>query len=344
MSKPRIIIEGVGGIGGVVAAKLIQAGYAPALVTNNPSITEAIMAHGLQIREPEDEFTTSAQAYTLIEEVPRDEPFDAAYLIMKADAVVDSATRTVPLLTPEGYVVTFQNGIVEDAVAEAIGTRQVLSGIIGWGGTMHAPGVYERTNADPTTHVGELDGRMSHRVKALADDLGHVTPVVLTDNIRGALWSKLAINCVITTIGALTGQTLGEMTQVRAIRKVFLQTYTEVIDTAEAHGITLERISADPKFLYLPSDAGWFTRTKKDIFVRITGRKYHSVKSSMLQSLERGRKAEIEYLNGYVVQQAKGVGVATPVNSALVEMVREIESGERVIERSNIDELLKRIS
>ncbi|PJF23238.1 MAG: 2-dehydropantoate 2-reductase [Phototrophicales bacterium] len=339
MMSESILIEGIGGIGGVVAARMILHGYDPILVTNNPEITTAINTNGLQITTPEGAATVPAQAYTYLTDLPSDAQFDVAYLIMKATGVLDAVRQTIPLLKPEGYVVTFQNGIVEDAVAEIIGKERVVSGIIGWGGTMHAPGVYEKTSIG-TTHIGELDGQITDRLRTLEKAMATSAKVVVTTNIRGALWSKLAINCTITTIGALTGDTLGVMLQDKRMRRAFLRAYSEVIDTAEASGVTLERIATNPKLLYVPPNAGQLTWWIKDLLVRFVGRKYGKLKSSSLQSLERGRKTEIDYLNGYVVEQAKRVNVPTPVNAALVQMIKQIEAGERPIQRANLDDLL----
>jgi 2-dehydropantoate 2-reductase len=338
----RILIEGIGGIGGVIAARMIQAGYNPALVTANEEITGAINREGLRITTPEGAAIVPARAYTSLDNLPPDERFDAAYLLMKANSVVEAAQKTVPWLTPEGYVVTLQNGIVEDAVSAAIGSRRVVSGIIGWGGTMTAPGVYEKTSTGET-HIGELSGAITHRLTELKSALECATPVVVTENIRGALWSKLAINCTITTLGALTGDLLGEMLQDRQTRRVFMRTYGEVVETADALGIRLERIAANPRTLYVPPKANPFTLFVRDLLVRVVGRRYGKLKSSMLQSLERGRKTEIDFLNGYVVEQAKKVNVPTPVNAALTQMIREIEDGTRKIERKNLDELLAQI-
>jgi 2-dehydropantoate 2-reductase len=342
MNTQRILIEGIGGIGGVVAAKLIQAGYQPTLVTNNPAITEAINRDGLRLTTPDGAAAVPAQALTSLDGVPQDAAFDAAYLIMKADGVVDAARSTVPLLKPDGYVVTLQNGVVEDAVADAIGKQRAVSGIIGWGGTMPAPGVYVKTTGGNTV-VGELDGQVSGRVESLAKALETSAPVVISRNIRGALWSKLAINCAITTPCALTGDTLSVIAQDRRIRRVVLLTYREAVDTAEALGIHLERIATHPKRLYLPHNVGRLTALWKDLLVQLAGRRYGRAKPSMLQSLERGRKTEIDYLNGYVVEQAKRAGVSTPVNAALVRMIKEIELGERSIDRKNLDDLLAQV-
>jgi 2-dehydropantoate 2-reductase len=339
MTRYKILVQGVGGIGGVMAARLIRAGHETTLVTSNPAITQAINEEGLRVKTLKEEFTQRVKAFTTLDELPADSRHDFSLLIMKANSVVDVARATVPFLEPgKGYLVTCQNGIVEDAVAAAVGADKVVSAIIGWGGTMHSPGVYEKTGPG-AIHIGELDGRVTDRVKLLAGVLKSVTPVVVSENMRGALWSKLSINCIITTIGALTGEVLGQMLKDRTIRRVFLEVYREVVDTAEARGVKLVRIAAHPKLLYLKANAGWLSKLIKDLLMRVVGLRYGKLRSSMLQSLERGRKTEIDFLNGYVVAQAKEAGVDVPFNQALVRIVKEIEDGKRGIEKANMDEL-----
>jgi 2-dehydropantoate 2-reductase len=336
----RILIEGVGGVGGIVAARLTAAGYSHVLVTGNAGIAEAISRDGIRAKTTTGEFQVLSRAYESLDALDEEEPFDAAFLIMKANPVVESARKTLPFLREDGgYVVTFQNGVVEDAVSEAIGERRVVSGIIGWGATMHAPGVYEKTSGGQI-HIGELDGKISGRVKDLEQALEVVCPVVISTNIRGALWSKMAINCMITTVGALTGRLLGEMLEDRRVRRAFLVIYREVLDTAAAAGIRLERIAANPRLLYLRRDAGRLNRFLRDRLMRLVGRRYGKLKSSMLQSLERGRPTEIDYLNGYVVAKAKQSGVPVPLNALVTRMIKEIEAGRRQIEQRNMDELL----
>jgi 2-dehydropantoate 2-reductase len=336
----RILIEGVGGVGGIVAARLTAAGFNPVLVTGNPQIAEAINQNGISAKTTTEEFNVLAKAVVSLDDLDKKEPFDAAFLIMKANPVVESAKKTIPFLRDDGgYVVTFQNGVVEDAVAAAVGAERVVSGIIGWGATMHAPGVYEKTSGG-AIHIGELDGKIGECIQKLENALEVVCPVVVSGNIRGALWSKMAINCMITTVGALTGQLLGEMLSERRVRQAFLVIYREVLDTAQAAGIKVERIAANPRLFYLPPNAGMLNRFIKDVLMKILGRRYKKLKSSMLQSLERGRPTEIDYLNGYVVETAKRFGVPVPLNALVTKMIKEIESGKRKIERRNMDELL----
>lgn len=342
MNNVRILLAGIGGIGGVVAGKMREAGYSPVLVTKNAKITEALRRDGLRLVERGGERKLGVRAFTTLEEAAGDSPFDAAYLIMKATGVVEAAVAAAALLAAEGYVVTFQNGIVEDAVGEAIGVGRVVSGIIGWGATMHAPGVYEKTTPGKT-FVGELDGSVTERVRNVARAVETSAPTIVSTNMRGVLWSKLAINCTINSVGALTGETLGEMLHDRRIRQIFLRAYSEVVDLAEAQEIRLEPIAANPKLLYVAPDAGALTRWVKDVIVRILGRKYRGAKSSTLQSLERGRKTEVEFLNGFVVREAERLGISVPVNAALYRMIPDIESGARKIGRKNVEDLVKMV-
>ncbi len=343
MAMPNILIEGIGGIGGVVAARIIQAGGTPTLVTGNAAITQAINSNGIRAITPQGDFTVPATARTSLDDLDATTPFDAALLLMKAGQVIDAAQKTLPLLGPNGYVVTLQNGIVEDAVAGIVGEARIVSGIVGWGGTFVSPGVYEKTGPG-AIHIGELSGEITDRIRSLEGLLRAACPVVVSDNILGALWAKLGINCTITTMGALTGETLGAMLKDCRVRDAFLDIYREVVDTAEALGVELEPIVANPKLLYLRKDAGLFTRFIKDTLTRIVGRKYGKLKSSSLQSLERGRKTEIDYLNGYVVKKAREAGVDAPLNTAVVRIIKEIEDGSRTFSPQNMNDLLSAMS
>jgi len=333
----RILIEGIGGIGGVLAGEMIRAGRQPTLVTGNEEIARAINDFGLRVTTPDDGFTVHPRAYASVGEAPG--PFDVALLVMKANRVVQAARDTLPLLSPEGFLVTCQNGIVEDAVVEAVGAKRVVSAIIGWGATMHGPGVYERTGPG-SNHIGELDREVSGRVNQLAELMRPAAPTVVSRNIRGALWAKLAINCTITSGGALTGEPLGTMLRDRGVRAAFLGIYREVLDTARARGITPEAVTMDPYRLYLPRDAGRIRRTALDLLMRAVGLRYRRLRSSSLQSLERGRPTEVDYLNGYVVQQAREAGLQAPLNAAVTRLIHEIEQGQRTIGRQNMDQLL----
>ena len=165
----------------------------------------------------------------------------------------------------------------------------------------------------------------------------------VTLNVPSASYPTIqsAINAAINALGVLTGQPLGELLRDRGARDALSRVYSEVIDTARANGIEPERVNFNPFLLYTPHGAGWWMRWRKDLLARVVGFKYRKLRSSSLQSLERGRKTEVDSLNGYVVKQAAKVGLRVPVNARLVELIHEIEDGSRTLGPANMADLLR---
>jgi 2-dehydropantoate 2-reductase len=334
---------GCGGIGGVIASGLLRAGHDVTIVTHNGEISRAINAEGLRVTAPKGEWTVPALAHTHLHETKG--PFDAAYLAMKATGVLEAARDVARYLSPQGYVVTLQNGVVEDRVADIVGRERVVGALVGWGATMRGPGIVEMTSRGESV-VGELDGRVTPRTEQLKAALDAVAPTTISTNIYGVLWSKLSINCTITALGAVTGQLLGKMLQRGEVRHLSLGILSEVIDVATAHGIDLEPVGGtlDVHRLYLPPER----RTRgfgldllgKHAIMSVVGFKFRRLKSSMLQSIERGRHPEVDFLNGYVAEKGEEKSVPTPLNTALTSMIREIAAGTRATSPDNLKELL----
>lgn len=341
--KGRLLLMGCGAVGGVVAAGLLRAGHQVTIVTHNDQITDAINARGLQVTTPEGQWAVETPVHTQFDAVQGS--FDVVFLAMKGTEVEQAARDVAGSLSPAGYVVTLQNGVVEDRVGHILGRERVVGALVGWGATMHSPGVYEMTSRGELV-VGELDGQVTPRVERLKATLDAAAPTTVSANIYGVLWSKLAINCFVTALGAVTGQLLGEMLQRGAIRRLALSIISEVVDVAHAHGISLEPVGGtlDLHQLYMPAgrrQAGFHPNLiAKHALILAVGLKFRRLKSSMLQSLERGRRPEIDFLNGYVVEKGRVKGVPVPVNAALLDMVHEIEAGVRPIRPDNLKELL----
>jgi 2-dehydropantoate 2-reductase len=104
--------------------------------------------------------------------------------------------------------------------------------------------------------------------------------------------------------------------------------------------INIPEYSNQINYYKLVSGSSLYNRVRKHLTIRVFGIKYRNVKSSVLQSLERGEQTEIDHLNGFLVRKAKETGVDIPVNEQLVKMVHEIENGKRKIGCKNLDEIL----
>ena len=346
LGEQRILLLGCGAVGGVIAGGLLRGGHDLIIVAHNEEICSAVTARGLDVTTPEGEWKVPASTFRRLDEV--EGPFDVVLLAMKATEVEQAVRDVVGMLSKDGYLVTLQNGVVEDRVGEIVGRERVVGALVGWGATMHAPGVYEMTSEGELV-VGELDGRVTKRVESLKVMLDSAVPTTISSNIYGVLWSKLAINCVITTLGATTGQLLGEMLRQARIRRLGMLIASEVIDVAEAQGIALEPVGGtlDIYRLYLPhgrrGDGFSLEVLLKHVILLVVGAKFSRLKSSMLQSLERGRRPEIEFMNGYVAERGREKGVLTPVNEALTEMVLEIAAGRREMNPDNLQELMAEV-
>src|SRR5262249_28842608 len=157
---------------------------------------------------------------------------------------VESAARTaLPHLAEDAQVVVLQNGLCEDRVGAIVGDERVIGGIVAWGASMTEPGRYERTAAGgfsvgrlvpPGNDVGPPRG---------AELLEAIGPVALTQNLRGARWSKLALNCAVSALGTIAGEKLGPLVRQRRYRRLALEIMTEAVAVAKAEGVALEKVA-----------------------------------------------------------------------------------------------------
>jgi 2-dehydropantoate 2-reductase len=143
--------------------------------------------------------------------------------------------------------------------------------------------------------------------------------------MAGAIWSKLLVNCSVTTIGAIAGTTLREYIEWPEGRRLFDHTYAEALSVALASGARPEAMIVDP----IPPAVGarhWPHRAK-DVWLDRLVDGYGDLKPSMLQDFERGRPTEIDFINGYVVELGRRLGVPAPANAAIVDTVNAITGG-----------------
>ncbi len=317
--RPRVLILGTGGIGGIVAAHLFEAGQCDVVpVGRNAAQREAVARGGFRLRGLEPERSIPGQIFA---EMPPG-PYDFVLLAVQPPEVEAAALAAQPHLAPEGRIVCFQNGLCEERVARALGSEaQVLGGVVVWGGTSIEPGVYERTSIGGFV-LGRLDGKHEPALERLAALLTPIGPVKLTPNLRGARWSKLAINCAISTLGTLAGVRLGELLRFQYTRRLTLEIFTECVEVARASGVHLEKVSGTLDVDWIALDAAArkgrisSARIRKHAIVWLVGLKFRRMRSSMLTALEKGRTPPVDFLNGEVVDRGRALGIPVPANAA----------------------------
>jgi 2-dehydropantoate 2-reductase len=232
-----------------------------------------------------------------------------------------------------GRMVCFQNGLCEERIGGLVGEGRVLGAVVAWGASMVEPGVYDRTSAGGFA-LGRLDGTSEPAIDELGRLLEAVGPVTMTSNLRGARWSKLAINCAVSTLGTIGGDRLGALMRYRYVRRLALEVMTEVVAVARAERVRLEKVSGT-------IDLDWIALTESEAaaggspslvakhgLMLAVGARYRRLRSSMLAAIERGRPPAVDFLNGEVVERAKPHGIATPANSTARDLVWAIARGE----------------
>jgi 2-dehydropantoate 2-reductase len=334
--NPKIAMIGAGAIGGITAAYMAAAGKDIELVCKHQETADAANGEGLLIKGVRGERRMHVKAVKEIENLSGKK--DVVMIAVKAYDMPDAARRALPCIKPDTLVVSMQNGICTDALAEIVGAERAVGCVIGWGATMLGRTTLDMTGEGEFVIGGILPG-MEDKLAELKGMLETVMPTRVSPEIESELYSKMVVNSCITSLGVISGLRLGDMLKKRKARELFLGIVREAVAAAEAMNMKIPPYGGKLDYYALARNKNWLDRAKGHIIIRIVGFKYRRLKSSSLQSLQRGKPTEIDYFNGYIAKKGADLGVPTPVNDAVVKMVKEIEAGKRKSEPANFLEL-----
>lgn len=327
----KCAIYGAGAMGTALGAFIAKAGREIDLINRNEKHIAALKEKGASVVGTV-QFTQKVSALLPSEMKDR---YDIILLMTKQRDNAQIVTFLKEYLKEDGALCTCQNGLPEPKVAEIIGADRTLGCAIAWGATFHGEGVTELTS-DPSALTFSLGafGKGNHLadVKELLECMGTVTT---EENFIGARWSKLLINSAFSGLSTVTGGTFGEVSKVRSSRKVAQRIMKECIDVAKAADIRIEPVQGhkiDKLFDY----RGPLKKAFSFALIPVAMKKHGKLISSMLQDLRKGKKCEIDFINGVVSEYGRKYGVATPFNDRTVEIVHGIEEGKYPIEFKNI--------
>lgn len=335
---------GAGGIGGTVTGHLTEVGADVTAVTTNERIAGAVEARGFRLT---GDGTDSDVRGRIEVGVPAGETFDLVLLATQPPQVEEAARQALAHLADDGRMVCFQNGLCEERIADIAGPERVVGAVVAWGASMPEPGLYEKTSAGGFT-LGRLDGDPDDRVREIGALLEAIGPVSFTSNLRGARWSKLALNCAISSLGTIAGERLGKLVRVRRYRRLTLEIFSEVVAVANAENVDLEKVAGT-------LDLNWMALTDKERVASVgsaglaakhalllaVGLRYRRLRSSMLSAIERGRTPAIDFLNGEVVARAREHGIDAQVNALIVDTIWSIARGEESSDRALLDRIFE---
>ena len=334
-TDPALLVWGAGAIGGSIGAAIARSGHDVLFVDLDDRHVDAVTRTGLRVTGPVAEYVVPVRATTPDEVRGR---FSLCFLCVKSHHTRSALEQLAPHLTEDGAVVSVQNGLCEHWIAEAIGAERTVGAFVNFGADVLEPGVIHRGNRGATV-VGEIDGRRTDRIEAIHGLFRIFEPnAVLTDNIFGYLWGKLAYASVLFAT-ALTDDSIADVLAEAAWRPTLVALAREAVAVADAQGIALEGFDGfDPNAFGEDAEPGAAASSLDDLvrFNRASAKTHSGIWRDLAV---RKRKTEVDAQLGWIVGLGERHGVGTPLTRALMERIHEIEAGTRPMRPENLLDL-----
>ncbi len=301
-SWPRIAVIGAGAVGGYFGGMLARAG-APVVMIGRAPFVEAVKKNGLYLDTLQFKESVRVEVST---EMGAAREAEVVLFCVKTTDNAATARELAPLPAPGAIVASMQNGVDNAEQIHAASGVRALSAVVYVAASVPEPGRVK--------HVGRGDlvvGPRNAQTELFANLFERAgVPCRISDNITGELWTKLIANCALNAVSALGRAKYGQIATSADARKVVETVVDEVLAVARAVGIQPPGLE-DPK----AAIAGAF---------KIATQMAEAL-SSTAQDLNRGKRTEIDSLNGYIARRGAELGVPTPVNHALYALVRLAE-------------------
>ena len=344
----RIHIVGAGAIAGMAGAYMAMNGEDVTFVDQWAEHVEAINRDGLSIDGIRGQHHPAIRALTPDQ---LSEPLELVFIGVKSQHTEAAIAGIMPHLTPTATVVSLQNGFNAELIASLIGRERVIGTVPDYTAALVAPGQLEFTVEGPL-YIGELDGQETARIEEITRLLAMVSTVKITPNIIGRIWTKQCYMAQIV-MTALVDESISAVMAGDRNKLLGVAIVREDIAVADAAGIELESDDYfQPELIRQRTPSA--RRQQVDVLTALS-EKFEQKKAEELatpgyQMVKKGsgmwwdivyrqRPSEVPGITGAVLERARQLGVPTPLNDAMVEMIYAIERGERPLGRHNLDEL-----
>ena len=339
--KKRIAIVGAGALGGYVGGSLAHLGHDITLIDPWPQHVETIRSRGLELDglTPEEKFTARPKILHLMEvQSLIRTPVDVAMVAVKSYDTLWATALIAPYLSERGFVVSLQNCMNEETIAGVVGWGRVVGAIA----AMISVDLYEAGRIRKTAakggdkhtvfRIGEPHGSITPRVAELVEWFRGIDSTKATTNLWGERWSKLVQNSMGNGVSAVTGLTGGDCLRTPAIRRFQIALAGEGIRVGQALGYQLEKIRGAEPELYVrgaDGDAKALSELETLIVPKAGSNPRGDIqRPSMAQDILKGRRTEIDAMNGFIARKGAEVGVPAASHRKLAEIVTRVERGE----------------
>jgi 2-dehydropantoate 2-reductase len=336
MSQEPIVIWGAGAIGGTLGAYWARAGIPVLLVDIVREHVEACRTSGLAIEGPVETFTQVVPAVT---PDALTGTYSCVVLAVKAHATAGALDSLTKHLKPDGYVLSAQNGLNEIAISERVGAARTMGCFVNFGADWLGAGRILFGNRAAVV-VGEIEGKTRDRTRAMHDLLKIFEPnAVLTENIWGYLWGKLAYGAMLFAT-ALTRDSMSENFADPARFAVFDQLGREVMRVAAARGVKPIGFNGFDPAAFAPGAPEEGSRASIAAlaeFNRHTAKTHSGIYRDLAV---RKRKTEVDPQIGVIAKLGDEIGIDTPAIRRLVELIHDIEDGRRPMSFETMRQLI----
>ncbi|MBO6783055.1 MAG: ketopantoate reductase family protein [Alphaproteobacteria bacterium] len=334
MSDKRIAVLGAGANGAAFGADMVNAGCDVTFIDQWPAHVEAMRTDGLRVEMPDGAVVTRVDAYHLCDVATMTAPFDIVFLLVKAYDTRWACELIKPYLAEDGLLVGIQNAMMQDDIAEIVGPARTLGCVVELSSEIFTPGEVQRNTPPSGTWfgIGALGKEAAGREQEIADILQHAGKVSITDQIVAAKWMKLVVNTMCLGPFAMMGLTLYEAMKIPGMREFALQAGTEALTAGQSIGHSIQ-----PIFGLNEEDVRDTNRLLEKLLDKLAADIGPAARDCVLQDHLKGRYSEVDLINGLVVEELAERGGKAPVNAAIAEITRRIQTGELEPDPSNLE-------
>jgi 2-dehydropantoate 2-reductase len=340
--NPRIAFVGTGAQGASIGADFALAGHDVTFIEQWPAHVEAIREKGITVNLPARTINARVTALHFCQVAEIKEKFDLIFLVVKAYDTKWVTQMVEPVLAKDGFVIGLQNGMTHLDIASVVGADRAIGAVIEIASNMFVPGITNRQNDQEESWfaLGAVDPGQQHRVEGVARLLRCAGRVEVTDDIKSCKWMKLVVNAAELVPSAILNLPLADAARTPGFLEVMRHAGYEAMQAALADGASIVPIIGMP-----PITTNHPERYVDRIFDEVL--KTFSREDTLTTSLQdwrKGRRAEVQEVNGHVIDVLRKSGVEAPVNQLVVDMAYEIERGVREANLDNAAALIKSLA
>ena len=344
----KIGIMGAGALGSYVGAFLSRAGEDVTFVDMWPEHVEKMRKDGLHVTGSQGPFTTPVKAMHMTDAQGISEPFDFVFISVKSYDTEWATHFIKRYVRDDGFFVSLQNCWNDAVIGEIVGNNREIGCIashieVALWEPAHVTrgGAVGRDSGHHVFRVGEQDGRQSPRTEKVAALLDNIDGAYASDNLWGERWSKLTQNSMGNGLSAASGLGSQQMAEDPRCRSIRIHLAKEAAQVGMAMGLTLVDIQGVPARTWADADKG-------DVFEELDGfMASHGGRvnwlASMAQDVKKGRRSEIDYMNGLVAQKGREFAVPTPYNDAVIDAMHGIDDGSQAQSEDVVDRVVQAV-